>query len=165
MQLKICEKLREWKPTKYIQKLMASLRIDMVDILCIDDGESCGYVMPNKKIIVAHIDTICDCEGGQVIFSNNNCVYVRQLSSLCAYSDVGMERQIGKRQIDKLNKLNDSGSESDIDFDDDDEKDWIHVQQLRKNENKGGGMGLALLNGSYAKQSISKFMAYCSKYT
>eukprot|EP01083_Nonionella_stella_P052069 138308_1 len=135
IQLRICQKLREWTPKQYTQRLMRLIKIDMIDVIRIDDAQQVGFVVPNKKVIKASIATVQDSKGNNVIFGssqvNHGCVYVRHLSSLCAYRDDTMQQQIGKRQICKLNMNNESECESDIDFDDDDEKDWIDVDELR----------------------------------
>ena len=106
----------------------------MIDIIQIDEEEKVGFVIPNKKVISARVLPIEDGESGEnVVFSsserNGGAVYVRQLSSICAYTDRSMQQQIGKRQIDKLNDGGDSDSE--IDFDDDDERDWVDLEGSR----------------------------------
>ena len=135
IQFKICERLREWKPLRYTQKVINSVKISVIDLIKIDDEEKVGYVIPNKKVFKISIDPI-----ENVIFSsskmNNFVVYIRQLNSLCAYTDKTLQHQIGKRQIDKLNKKGvdmDEDDESDIDFgDNEDDKGWIDVNALRE---------------------------------
>ena len=154
IEVKMCEKLREWKPAKYVQKLVKSVEIEMIDIVQIDEEEQVGFVVPDKKVISAKIMPIAQeqsafsgcAQSENVVFSsserNGGVVYVRQLSSLCAYTDCTLRQQIGKRQIDKLNV--DGDSDSEIDFDDDDEKDWIDVEGMRRDigdEGKGRGKG------------------------
>lgn len=167
IQLKICERLREWKPSKYTQQLIKNIDIKCIDLIQIDDKEKVGYIIPNKKIIKASIKPIYmehtdDEEKKQVIFQsssyNKNVVYVRQLSSLCAYIDDRMEQQIGKRQIHKINVIGGGGMDesdlSDIDFDDDDEKDWIDVDKMRNDIYYSDKMKRAnsrYFDGSYTK--------------
>ena len=148
IEVKMCEKLREWKPAKYVQKLVQSVQIEMIDIVQIDEEEQVGFVVPNKKVISAKIMPIEQeqNESENVVFSsserNGGVVYVRQLSSLCAYTDCTMRQQIGKRQIDKLNVDDNGDSDSEIDFDDDDEKDWIDVEGMRRDiGDEGRGRG------------------------
>lgn len=172
IQLKICEKLREWKPMKYTQKLIKNINIECVDLIKIDDKEKVGFILPNLKIIKATIKPLFyendekNNNNEQIIFSsssnNQNVVYVRQLSSLCAYTDKTMQQQIGKRQIHKLNKIGTSIDEdlSDIDFDDDDEKDWIDVDKMRNDiyhSNLNQNYYTKYFKGGYTKSITNLF--------
>ena len=147
IEVSLCEKLREWTPAKYVRKLVDHIEVNMIDIVQIDEEEHVGFVIPDKKVISARIMPIAEEEEEEnVVFTsserNGGVVYVRQLSSLCAYTDCTMRQQIGKRQIDKLNV--DGDSDSEIDFEDDDEKDWVDVEGMRRDigqEGKGTGRG------------------------
>jgi len=167
LEVKMCEKLREWRPSQYVQKLVKSVEIEMIDIVQIDEEEQVGFVLPHKKVISAHIMPIARGDGvdgvsvqneENVVFSsserNGGAVYVRQLSSLCAYTDRSMRQQIGKRQIDKLNI--DGDSDSEIDFDDDDERDYVVIEGQRR------GAGRERSDGGYLSYFDGQTFPYLS---
>ena len=161
------------------QQLIKNVEIKCVDLIQMDDKEKVGFIVPDRKVIKATIKPIFvddtdeekdkekekQKEQKQVIFqsssSNKNVVYVRQLSSLCAYTDDTMQQQIGKRQIHKINVIGSGGNGvmddsdlSDIDFDDDDEKDWIDVDKMRNDIYYSDVMKRAnsrYFDGSYTK--------------
>ena len=43
------DKLKKWNPEKYTRSLLQSLKIEIKNIVCIDNTENCGYMLPTKK--------------------------------------------------------------------------------------------------------------------